>query len=89
MIRKLIIAGAVGIVASVGAMVVGENQPGLGLIRLIDPARRPSGFDLYVLDYYFIVDPTTLVLNLGIFGGVAFILMAMRSALPPGKRAGA
>ena len=72
--RAFVVAAVGGVLASIGTMLVGQNEPAHWIMNLLVPGRPFTGADLFVRDHYFVFDPVLVVVNFIVFSGVLYLV---------------
>ena len=83
--RRLVVAVCVGAAASLCGLLVAVSQPGSWVVV----GKRPGGYDIFIHDRYFILQPAVLVINVVAFTIAAYALMQLRRLLSRGRAGGA
>lgn len=73
--KRFLFAVCVGAAASLGGFLVGVSQPGRSIADLL--GKPAHGYDVFILDHYFIVRPAILMANLVAFAIVAYVVMTL------------
>jgi hypothetical protein len=82
--QAFVVAAGGGVSASIGTMLVGQNEPARWIMNLLVPGRPLTGADLFVRDHYFVFDPVLVVVNLIVFSGLLYLVARGRlQPLPP------
>jgi hypothetical protein len=81
--KAFVVAAVGGVLASLGTMLVGQNEPAHWVVNLLVPGRRLTGVDLFVSDHYFVFDPVLFVVNVVVFGFVFYLVARRRARLAP------
>jgi hypothetical protein len=86
-LRRLIVSLCVGAAAALGALLIAHNQPGQWLAGVARLTGRPR--DIFIHDYYFIIEPGAVLINVLAFSIVCYVILSASRPASGGARAGA